>query len=263
MELSHRPRRRFAQHFLIQGKIAERIVALARLSGREAVLEIGPGKGALTSLLAEAARELWLVEIDRELSAALRARYAGNPAVHVIEGDALAIDLAERLRPHAPIVVVANLPYNIATPLLMRLVERPDVFSLLVVMLQREVASRLSAAPGTKIYGALSVMFQLQASVRSSFTVGPAAFTPRPKVDSAVVVIEPKRPPCVSGEELREVRQVVRAAFAQRRKQLGNALAALGSGAIDALARAGVDRRRRPETLTAREFVAVARAFHA
>jgi 16S rRNA (adenine1518-N6/adenine1519-N6)-dimethyltransferase len=263
MDLPHRPRRRFGQHFLTQARIAERIVALAQLSGREVVLEIGPGRGALTSLLAAAARELWLVEIDRELSAALRERYAGNPAVHLIEGDALAIDLGERLRPHAPVVVVANLPYNIATPLLMGLIERPDVFGRLVLMLQREVASRLSATPGTKAYGALSVMFQLQASVRSSFTVGPAAFTPRPKVDSAVVLIEPRRPAGITGEELHEVRQVVRAAFSQRRKQLGNALAVLASDAAGALGRAGVDRRRRPETLTPREFVAVTRAIHA
>jgi 16S rRNA (adenine1518-N6/adenine1519-N6)-dimethyltransferase len=248
---------------LTQPRIAERIVALAQLSGRESVLEIGPGRGALTSLLAAAAGKLWLVEIDRDLSAELRARFARDPKVQLIEGDVLAIDLADLLRPYGPVVVVANLPYNIATPLLMRLIEGRDVFARLVLMLQREVAGRLSAKPGTKAYGALSVMFQLHASVRSHFTVGPGAFTPRPKVDSTVVCIEPGSAHEMTAEELRHVRRVVRAAFSQRRKQLGNALAVLGEGMSAAFARAGIDPRRRPETLTAGEFVAITRALYA
>jgi len=263
MDLRHRPRRRFAQHFLTQPRIAERIVALAQLREKETVVEIGPGRGALSSMLADVSAELWLVEIDRDLSAALRERFAHNPRVHVIEGDALEIDLVELLRPHAPAVVVANLPYNIATPLLMQLIASPDVFVRLVLMMQREVAERLSASPGTKAYGALSVMFQLLACVRCEFTVGPAAFTPRPKVQSAVVLIEPRQPPAVTADEVREVRRVVRAAFSHRRKQLGNALAALGGEVPAVLARTGIDPRRRPETLTVAEFVAVTRAFHA
>jgi 16S rRNA (adenine1518-N6/adenine1519-N6)-dimethyltransferase len=128
-------------------------------------------------------------------------------------------------------------------------------------MLQREVAARLTAGPGSKTYGALSVMVQLVADVHTAFSIGPDAFSPRPQVDSAVVVITPRQPGVTSGAELEAVRRVVRTAFAQRRKQLGNALAPFGSALAPALERLGIDPRRRPETLSAGEFVALTRAL--
>jgi 16S rRNA (adenine1518-N6/adenine1519-N6)-dimethyltransferase len=257
--LHQRPRKRFAQHFLVRPEVADRIVALANLGGSEAVLEIGPGRGALTARLAAVARELWLVEIDRDLSATLRERFAADPRVHVLEGDILRVDLAALLP--SPTVVVANLPYNISTPVLMRLLQAPALFSRLVLMLQREVAARLGAGPGTKTYGALSVMVQLVADVRTAFNVGADAFSPRPRVDSSVVVIEPRQPATLTAAELAGVRRVVRTAFAQRRKQLGNALASLGAALPPALDQLGIDPRRRPETLSAGEFVALAHAL--
>jgi 16S rRNA (adenine1518-N6/adenine1519-N6)-dimethyltransferase len=257
----HRPRKRFGQHFLVQPQIAQRIVALAKLHDGDAVLEIGPGHGALTTLLATAARELWLIEIDRDLHAALSQRFAATPHVHVIEADALRVDYAALLHAAAPVVVVANLPYNIATPLLMRLLENPELFARLVIMVQREIADRLGAAPGSKTYGALSVMFQLIATLRTAVVVGPGSFHPRPKVDSAVVVIEPRSPPGVERAQLATVRRVVRAAFAQRRKQLGNALSAISSNAHAALETIGIDPKRRAETLTIDDFVALARVM--
>ena len=162
-----------------------------------------------------------------------------------------------------PAVVVANLPYNISTPVLMKLIEKPERFRRLVLMLQREVAERLTAAPGTKTYGALSVMIQLAARTHIALFVHPAAFSPKPKVDSAVVVVEPHCPPRLSAEELARVRIVVRTAFSQRRKQLGNALAPLVEDARQALQSLGIDPRRRAETLTPDEFVAIARTLAA
>lgn len=256
-------RKRFGQHFLIQPAIAQRIVGLAGLSGHERVLEIGPGAGALTTLLAQAAAELWLIEIDRDLGDTLQRRFADDPTVRLVVGDALEVDFARLLGTRAPVVVVANLPYNISTPILMRLLQTPELFSRLVLMLQREVAARVTADPGTKVYGALSVMTQLVADVHTAFLVSPGAFVPRPKVESAVVVIEPRRPPPMSVDELTAVRRVVRTAFGHRRKQLGNALAALHPRTGPVWEHIGIDPRRRPETLSASEFVTVARAFTA
>jgi 16S rRNA (adenine1518-N6/adenine1519-N6)-dimethyltransferase len=256
-----RPRKRFGQHFLVRRDIAHRIVSLAELSGTETVLEIGPGHAALTEILADAAPELWLVEVDRDLSQSLRERFAARPHVHVVEADILQIDLGQILSGSRPALVVANLPYNISTPVLMKLLDKPERFQRLVLMLQREVAERLVAPPGTKTYGALSVMVQLVARVRIAFPVHPSAFSPRPKVESAVVIVEPCWPPRLSAEELARVRAVVRTAFSQRRKQLGNALAPLVEDPRQALRHIGIDPQRRPETLTTDEFVAITRAF--
>jgi 16S rRNA (adenine1518-N6/adenine1519-N6)-dimethyltransferase len=256
-----RPRKRFGQHFLVRRDIARRIVSLAELSGTETVLEIGPGRAALTVMLADAAAELWVVEIDCDLSQHLREDFACRPHVHVVEGDILAIDLDRLLHASGPVIVVANLPYNISTPVMMKLVEKPDRFCRLVLMLQREVAERITAAPGTKAYGALSVMVQLVAHTRIAFAVHPSAFSPKPKVESAVVIVEPCWPPRLSAEDLARVRVVVRTAFSQRRKQLGNALAPLVEDPRQVLQHLGIDPCRRPETLTTDEFVAITRAF--
>ncbi len=256
-----RPRKRFGQHFLVDAGVARRIVALAQLSGRETVLEIGPGRGALTRLLVRAAARLYLIEIDRDLSQRLREELVALPTVQVVEGDVLDINLQALLPPDRPVVAVANLPYNISTPVLMQLLETPERFARLVLMVQREVAERLCAAPGSKAYGALSVMAQLVAAMRIALRVPPAAFSPRPKVQSAVVVFEPHRDDRVSDAERHAVRRVVRTVFTRRRKQLGNALTPLTAHPHAVLRDLGVDPRRRPETLTVDEFVRIARAL--
>ena len=259
----HVPRKRFGQHFLVRPAIAERIVALAELGTDATALEIGPGRGALTELLAARCRRLLLVEVDRDLGDALRLAYAARPAVEVLTADVLTVDLDALLGADAPVTAVANLPYNISTPVLMQLLGAPELFDRLVLMLQREVAERVCAGPGSKAYGALSVMVQVVADARVAMRVPPAAFTPRPQVESAVVVITPRRPPPLTPAEQRAVRGVVRTAFSRRRKQLANALAPLTPDPSAVLTGLGIDPRRRPETLAPSDFVRLAEALRA
>ncbi len=256
-----RARKRFGQHFLIQPEVTQRILQLAELDGSEAVLEIGPGRGALTDELRRRCKTLILVEIDRDLVADLRTRMAGDSDVHIVEGDVLKLDLGAELGAYAPLKVVANLPYNISTPLLARLVERPELFSRLVLMLQREVAERICAAPGGKEYGALSVAVQLAARPRIAFGVPPSAFRPRPKVDSAVIVVDPFENPALEADERASVRNITRALFSQRRKQLGNLMRRLCDDGPEILERLDIAPERRPETLTPQDFVRIARAI--
>ncbi len=255
----HRPRKRFGQHFLVRRDVAERIVSLADLHDDEAVLEIGPGRGALTRLLAARSAPLWLVEIDRDLVAELRASFASQPHVHVVEADILDVDLDRLLGADAPLKVVANLPYNISTPLLFRLLEHAGLFSRLVLMVQWEVAERLTAAPGDRAYSPLTVMAQLRSTVRFALRVPGSAFSPPPKVESAVVVVEPTSPPRLGTDELANVRRLVRQVFSMRRKQLANALHGWVGDPVGLLRRLDIDPQRRPGTLSLDEIVALAR----
>lgn len=254
-------RKRFGQHFLVQPGIAERIVELAQLGDAPTVLEIGPGRGALTDRLAARARHVVLVEIDRDLAAALRLRFANAPHVEIIEGDVLRIDLAAHLAALAPVSVVANLPYNISTPVLMQLLGTPELFSRLVLMLQREVAERMCAAPGGKDYGGLSIVVQVVAEARIALRVPPGAFSPAPKVESAVVVLEPRRPTPLDAAQRRALRHVVRTAFSRRRKQLQNVIAPLTDDPYGVLAALGIDPKARPETLSPADFVRLSEAL--
>jgi len=253
-------RKRFGQHFLNQPAIAERIVARAGLNADSVVLEIGPGRGSLTRLLAPRCRRLLLVEVDRDLADRLRADFAGQPSVEVIVGDVLRIDLAQ-LVANERVTVVSNLPYNISTPVMMQLLQYPELFDRLVLMLQREVAERICAPSGGKEYGALSVVVQVVADAHIAFRVPPTAFTPQPKVESAVITIEPRLPTPLSDSERRMLRHVVRTAFSRRRKQLANVIAPLTSDPRAVLAGLGFDPQRRPETLTPAEFVRLAGAL--
>lgn len=251
-------RKRFAQHYLVHAPTAERIVALAALDEDSPVLEIGPGRGALTGLLAARSGRLLMVEIDRDLAAALQTAYAEQPRVTIVTADVLSLDLRAFLAGVAPVTAVANLPYNISTPVLLQLLGEPELFRRLVLMLQREVAERICAAPGGKTYGALSVAVQTVAAARLAFRVPPEAFVPRPSVESAVVVIEPHRPPALDASARQALRVLVRTAFSRRRKQLANVIAPLTPRPGAVLATAGIDPRRRPETLTPDEFVRLA-----
>ncbi|HEY8368013.1 MAG TPA: 16S rRNA (adenine(1518)-N(6)/adenine(1519)-N(6))-dimethyltransferase RsmA [Thermodesulfobacteriota bacterium] len=259
--LEHRPRKRFGQHFLRDPGVLDRIVETAAIGPDDSVIEIGAGTGALTRRLAARAGRLLAVEIDRDLAARLREAYAGSDRVEILEADILRVDLpalAERMggRP----VVVGNLPYNISSPLLFALIDARRSIARMVLMVQREFGERLAAAPGSAAYGALSVLAQLHLDIRVAFHVPPAAFRPPPAVESSVLVLTPRPAPAVAiGDEAR-FRRVVRAAFAQRRKTLANALRAAGLGpaspqALSArLAEAGIDGRRRGETLGLAEF---------
>jgi len=252
------PRKRFGQHFLADPSVAERIVALARLSGQEAVIEVGPGLGALTDALVRSSREIWLIEIDIGLAENLRQKYAALPHVHVIEGDVLDVDFTTLLPAGEAATVVANLPYNIATPLIAEMLKQAPLFRKMVVMVQREVADRLRAKPGSKDYSGLSVCTQFAATVRKGFIVGPGAFVPRPRVDSEVVVIEPHAKPPVEVNDATAFRKLVQTVFLQRRKQLINSLKAATDHPAEILQQAGIDPRRRPETLNLEEFARLA-----
>jgi 16S rRNA (adenine1518-N6/adenine1519-N6)-dimethyltransferase len=259
--IGRRPRKRLGQHFLADPAIAQRVVDLAQLSGTEHVIEIGPGLGALSDILVRRAGALWLIEVDAELADRLAARYADQPHVHVVRADVLTVDFAHLLGTAAPAVVVANLPYNIATAVLAALLAQQRRFHRLVLMMQREVVGRLRAQPGSKDYGALSVFTQFAARVRPGLRVGPGAFVPRPKVESEVIIVEPRQAAPVEVKDPAMLTQVVRAVFSQRRKQLGNSLRPLCADAAAVLRRAGIDPTRRPETLTLAEFAALSNAL--
>ena len=254
--MGRHPRKRLGQHFLADQGVAQRIVDLAQLRGTERVVEIGPGLGALTDILAQRATELWLIEVDADFAARLRARYADRPNVHIVQEDALRVDFTALLGVGEPTVVVANLPYNIATAILTRLLEA-GCFARLVLMMQREVVERLRAQPGSKTYGALSVYTQFAARVRGGLRVGPEAFVPRPKVESEVIVVEPYAHAPVAVDDPTLMNRLVRTVFNQRRKQLANSLRALCNDPAAALHAAHIDPTRRPETLSLAEFAAL------
>ncbi len=250
--MSKSKRHALGQHFLIDGEVAARTVQLAELDPGATVLEIGPGRGALTDRLRAAGHPVVAVELDEALAAALEARE--DPELTIVRGDFLRVDLA-RL-PGDVLPVVANLPYSTGTAIVTRLLEQPLRFPRLVVMLQLEVAQRLCAAPGSRSYGGLTVLCALQASASFGFVVPPSAFAPRPKVDSAVVRLDVSPEPRVEVADRRLFRRVVQAAFAQRRKTLRNALGAgFGADAAGAmLDGAAIDPGRRAETLSLEEY---------
>ena len=262
-----RPQKRWGQHFLCDPGVARRIVDAARLAPGAPVLEIGPGLGALTDELAARAGRLYLVEIDRGLAARLAERHAAQPHVRVLVGDVLELPL-DRLVTEPDVTVVANLPYNISTPVLFRLRALRARFPRAVVMLQREVAERLAAGPGDDARGVLSVLLQTWAEVRVAFRVSRRSFVPPPRVDSAVVELRFGSASRVAVADPEFYDAVVRAAFGQRRKMLRNALAALAaSRGLDAaalearFAHAAVDARARAETLGLDDFARLAAAL--
>jgi 16S rRNA (adenine1518-N6/adenine1519-N6)-dimethyltransferase len=253
-------RRALGQHFLRDAGIARAIVDLLGPTPRDLVVEIGPGEGVLTDLLAPRAGRVIALEVDRALLERLRRRL---PAVEALEADARTWDYGALARPAGGrVLVVGNLPYSVGKPIVAALLEARGALDLMVLMLQREVAERLAAPPGGKVYGALSVLTQAVCDVELALRVPPGAFRPPPKVESAVVRLAPLARGRVPPDLERRFREVVRAAFAQRRKTLGNALAAglgLSLGAVrEAATTSGVDPGRRAETLTIEEFVSLA-----
>jgi len=248
----HQPRKRFGQNFLADARYVARIVAAIAPKPGDNIVEIGPGLGALTGALIDGANRIAAIEIDRDLAARLRERFAADVlALH--EADALAFDfgtLGQRLR------VVGNLPYNISSPLLFHLSAYATSLLDIHVMLQREVVARMTAKPATADYGRLTVMLQSRFAVTRLFTVPPGAFRPAPNVDSAVARLVPLADlrPRIDDEVL--FARVVAAAFGQRRKTMRNALA----GVTDetALRDANVDPAARGETLSVEDFVRLA-----
>ncbi len=256
-----RPRKSLGQHFLIDQNIVRKIVRLAELQPGETVLEIGPGRGILTEALLNAAGLVIAIELDHALCAHLRVTLGDRPNLRLIEGDAVAYDYT---KVPGPFLVVANLPYYVSTPILFRLLQERRSLERMVLMLQAEVAARLAAAPGGKDYGVLSIAAQFCCEVRQAFKVPATCFRPRPQVGSAVVILTPHAKPRVSVRDEAFFFRVVRAGFAHRRKALLNSLRDEGfdeMAAGIALEKAGLDPRRRAETLSIAEFAVLADAL--
>jgi 16S rRNA (adenine1518-N6/adenine1519-N6)-dimethyltransferase len=254
--------RALGQHFLRDDRVAQQIVGLVAPTPRDLVVEIGPGRGALTGHLAHRAGRLLGLEVDAGLAAALRARFEASPHVEIVEADARRFDFAG-LRDRRPdaggrVLVVGNLPYSVGKPILMALVEAGRAIDEMALMLQKEVAERVAAAPGRRVYGALSVLTQIACEVTLAFAVAPGAFTPPPRVDSAVIHLRVRAAPPVPIADPRRFGRIVHAAFGQRRKNLANALAAgLALPVEDArrlVAEAGLDPATRAETLALADF---------
>ncbi len=245
-------RRRLGQHFLVDRGVVARIVGLlAEEPGR--VLEIGPGRGAMTGTLRERFPRVMALEVDERLVGPLAERFSG---VEVRHGDALTEELEELLGGEAPWQVAANLPYSVGTAILRRLMPRHDLFSRLVIMLQREVAERIVAEPGDRSHGLLALERAAWAEARIGFHVPPRAFRPRPRVESSVLVLELRRP-AFDGGELERALGLAAHALKTPRKMLSNALRPLaGPGALE---RAGLDPTARPATVSLEGWIRLAR----
>lgn len=248
---SHRPRKRFGQHFLHDAGVLERIVRAVAPGASDHIVEIGPGEGALTRLLLPGVDRLDTVELDRDLAAALPERLGYPEHLHVHSTDALKFDFRALAGPDG-IRVVGNLPYNISTPLLFHLFDQADVISDMHFMMQKEVVDRLTARPGGKQYGRLTVMSQSRCEMWKLFEIGPGAFTPPPKVDSAVIRLRPLPPDAGTRALYPDLERITRLAFGQRRKTIRNSLKTVLS-APD-LERLGIEPSSRPENLEITEF---------
>ncbi len=256
-------RKRFGQVFLRDPLMVERIVMRAQLEPGETVLEIGPGRGALTGALAKCADSLYALEIERPFVDALQQRFADQPHVHLIQGDARRYDYDQL--PH-PLVVISNLPYSTGTHILRHLLTYRQHLSRLIVMVQKEVADRFLAATGSKSYSGLSVFFQYYTAIERCFDVPPQAFYPNPAVDSTVLHIQPFATPQWPGTDERFLFQLVKCAFAHRRKTLRKNLLAVAQWQLSEADLATIwsdlafASTIRPQELSPAQFVALAGA---
>lgn len=261
--------KKYGQNFIGDPALLERIATVCDWQPGDRALEIGPGAGTLTRAIAREAEEVLAIEIDRRLAPLLEETLADCANVHLVFTDALKADLDALMRDtlgwDGRYKLIANLPYYITTPLIMHVLEDSEKVSELVIMVQKEVGERLCAAPGSKAYGAVTVMVQYAATVARAFDVGRHAFVPAPEVDSTILHLIPyeKRP--IQAQSDAVLRRVAKAAFSQRRKTLRNSLSSLGCDKAlikQALEAASIEDSRRAETLSVAEFVALADAFY-
>jgi 16S rRNA (adenine1518-N6/adenine1519-N6)-dimethyltransferase len=264
-ESEFRPRKRLGQNFLVHERVLEAILELLALKTDDLVLEIGPGLGALTRRLVDRTAGVWAVEVDSFLIQRLQqSDLIENRKFHLISGDVLKVPLAEIL-PKQKIKLIGNLPYSISTPVLFRVFELRDSFSSMVLMVQKEVADRIASAPGTKSYGTLSVWCQIHGQVTKRLQVSPEAFFPQPKVRSTVLRMELYPQPRVPPEEMPILRGLLRAAFGQRRKTLGNVIgkwSKSGREEVEEFLRSKhIDPQRRGETLSIENYIDLTHAL--
>lgn len=260
--------KKYGQNFISDPSLLERIASICDWKDGDVALEIGPGAGTLTRAIAAHADRMLAIEIDRRLAPLLEESLTGCDNVKLIFGDALKSDLDALVRDEldhdGDYKLVANLPYYITTPLIMHVLEDSEHVDELVIMVQKEVGERLCAKPGSRTYGAVTVMVQYLATASRAFDVGRRAFTPPPDVDSTILHLVPYKKRPIQAKDDAMMRRVVKAAFSQRRKTLRNSLASLGvdkASIATALEKAGIDEQRRAESLSVAEFVALADAF--
>ncbi len=249
--------KKFGQHFLADRATLEAIASAAAPEAGDTIVEIGPGRGVLTDVLAQFPNDLIAVEIDHLLSEQLRERYADNSRVTILEKDVLVVEVGSLVKNE--FVLVGNVPYYITTPILFHVLRAPFPRHI-VFLVQREVAERIIAKPGSKEYGALSVNVQVIANAEIIRHVPRGAFKPPPKVDSAVMRITPRSDALIIPEEVDPFRRFVQALFGQRRKQIGGILRSLSNRSSEILAELGIDSRARAETLSPQLFVSLFRA---
>ncbi|MGH7447060.1 MAG: 16S rRNA (adenine(1518)-N(6)/adenine(1519)-N(6))-dimethyltransferase RsmA [Longimicrobiales bacterium] len=267
---AHRAKKSLGQNFLIDPNQQRRIVAALDPAPNDTVIEIGPGHGALTRHLAGRVGRLILIELDRELAPALQQEFADYPHVSVVHGDVLDIDLRQLAGSDlSHVKVVGNIPYNITTPIIFRLLERDVRPGRIVLMIQREVADRILAPPGAGDYGALSVGVRSVARVDRLFHVSRGSFRPVPRVDSTVIRIVPITPPPLTADEEDDLRELTRVAFSWRRKQLQKTLRSAPEYGLDpdivddVQHRTGIALQQRPEQLSPDQLISLARTLRA
>jgi 16S rRNA (adenine1518-N6/adenine1519-N6)-dimethyltransferase len=254
--LKRHAKKRYGQHFLHDPGTIERIVRAISPAPGQRLVEIGPGRGAITASLLGAAGVLDVVEIDRDVVPALQQRCAGCGDLRIHVADALEFDFTALREDGPQLRLVGNLPYNVSTPLLFHFIAHLDAIEDMHFMLQREVVTRMAARPGNKDYGRLTVMLAPVVQVEPLFDIGTGAFSPPPKVVSTFFALRPHRAPPFAMRDPQSYARVVSAAFSQRRKTLRNSLS--GILTADAIAAAGIDPGARPETLWPAQFAALA-----
>jgi 16S rRNA (adenine1518-N6/adenine1519-N6)-dimethyltransferase len=268
---THFPSKRFGQNFLTNQNVIKKIIEAVNPQPHETVLEIGPGRGALTVLLLERAGSLIAVEFDQKLIPLLAKEFEGRSNFSLVQTDALTADFCELITPNTHAKVVGNLPYNVGTAIVQRLIEQRSCISEMVLMLQKEVVDRITAGPGTADRGYLSVFVQAYCETERLFDVAPGSFRPAPKVWSTVIKLTVRAQPAFEVKNESLLWQVVSAGFAQRRKTILNnlrnsappldELVKANDGASIVLCRAEVDVQRRAETLTIDEWSRITRAL--
>ena len=256
--MKHQPRKRFGQNFLHDQQVIDRIIACIAPQATDLLVEIGPGQAALTRPLLASGAELQLVEIDRDLVSTLQKQFAGNSNITIHCCDALKVNLPE-ITGNRPFRLIGNLPYNISTPLIFHILQWHEQVIDMHFMLQKEVVDRMAAAPGSRTYGRLSVMSQFRCKITPLFDVQPESFSPVPRVCSSIVRLQPLiKPPADAGSFI-NFKQVVSAAFSQRRKTLRNSLR--NHLTADQILAAGIDPGQRAEQLSLSQFAALARSL--
>ena len=252
----HKARKRFGQNFLQDTGMIRKIVRAIAPAGKDHLVEIGPGMGAITELLLEENGRLDVIELDRDLIPGLRVKFFNYPEFTLHEADALKFDFAKLRKTDEKLRIVGNLPYNISTPLIFHLLSFQGLIQDMHFMLQKEVVERLAAKPGTGEWGRLSVMAQYYCDIENLFLVPPECFKPQPKVESAIVRMTPKQQPTHQALDEKILGETLRLAFAQRRKTLRNNMK--GYVTVEQLEALDLDPQRRPETLSLEEFVKLA-----